>query len=227
MTRGAGHSPSLVADFKWRRGMEREERKDADKRARLFEAAAEEFLRQGAESASFEEIARSAGLTKEEARYGFENREVFRREVLKEVCTRLREALGAFPVPETPGELREQMDECRARISRFFERRPASALLALQALDETDDATVFAAESLKTEMKKLLLQGQKLGLVRKELSADLLVQVICSYTKALSRVVAWQQGSPSRMSPSRARGLVRTVFDMNLRILRPERGTGL
>lgn len=191
------------------------------KRAKLIEAAAEEFVKYGMEELHLKKIAERIGLKKSDVGDLFGQSEISRKEIQWDACNRFLDAIGSLPEAGGVEKYRRTLGECRARITRFFEDSPASALLVLFTMGDTNGETISSARNLKAGMKRLLLQGQKLGLVRQEVSADMMLTVICSYMKAMSQIVAWQHGSPSRMSPPRARGLARTIFDMNMRIMGP------
>ena len=79
----------------------RQERLDDAKRARLMEAAVEEFSERGIEAASYNKIIERSGLSKGTVYYYFDNKEALLYTVLEDIGDRFlaRWGNGNFPKP--------------------------------------------------------------------------------------------------------------------------------
>ena len=81
----------------------RQERLKDDKKARLIEAAIEEFNEHGLQNASYNRIIERSGLSKGAVYYYFENKDALFCTVLEDIGERFLEAIKGLELPETRG----------------------------------------------------------------------------------------------------------------------------
>ena len=151
----------------------RQERLDDAKRARLMEAAVEEFAERGIESASYNKIIERSGLSKGTVYYYFDNKDSLLLTVLDEICERFHRAIGNLDLPDTKEKYWAIAQEYHSRAIRFFFENPrvwrvlswiskyAPNIGGIQLECFRDKSTRF--------MDDLIVRGQEIGAVRNDI----------------------------------------------------------
>ena len=170
----------------------RQERLDDAKRARLMEAAIEEFSERGFEGASYNKIIERSGLSKGTVYYYFDNKDSLLRTVLDEICERFLDAIGDLRLPETPEEYWETDLEYHKRAMRFFLENPSLSrvMFWLSKDDFFSDERLFEAHKRASEsMDKLIARGQEIGAVRSDLPVTTIQRLMHAVGKVLSSAI--------------------------------------
>ncbi|MDR2180858.1 MAG: TetR/AcrR family transcriptional regulator [Synergistaceae bacterium] len=167
----------------------RQERLDDTKRARLIDAAIEEFADHGFDAASYNKIIERSGLSKGTVYYYFDNKDSLLATVLEEICQRFSKAVGDLPLPETKEEYWSTDWEYHRRVGRFFSENPLlGRVMYWLSADEfhLDERLTPAHELAVSFMNKLIARGQELGAVRKDFPLETIERLMHAIGKVLS-----------------------------------------
>ncbi|HIY66517.1 MAG TPA: TetR/AcrR family transcriptional regulator [Candidatus Agrococcus pullicola] len=163
----------------------------ADREARLFRAAAEEFLRYGFETASLNRIISTAEMPKSSFYHYFTDK----RDLHDRMMHALVAAVDEFVRPPDLAELDEEtfwpaMSTLLEGITRMAAERPVTVELArlFHALPEgVDSAADSLREAARAWSDAALRRGTELGVVRADLPSELLAEIVFSILVALDR----------------------------------------
>ncbi|MDR2175471.1 MAG: TetR/AcrR family transcriptional regulator [Synergistaceae bacterium] len=167
----------------------RQERLDDAKRARLIDAAVEEFAERGFDAASYNKIIERSGLSKGTVYYYFDNKDSLLATVLEEINRRFLEAVGELKLPETKEEYWSADWEYHRRVGRFFSENPLlGRVMYWLSADEfhVDKRLIQAHEQASCSMRKLITRGQELGAVRKDFPLETIERLMHAMGKVLS-----------------------------------------
>ena len=210
----------------------RQERLNDAKRARLMEAAMEEFAERGIESASYNKIIERSGLSKGTVYYYFDNKDSLLMTVLDEICAQYSRAMGDLELPDTKEKYWEIAREYHGRAIRFFFENP---LVWRVLLWISKDATNIGEhlESFHSRatrfMDDLIVRGQEIGAVRNDIPLDTAQRLMHALGKVMSAGIMEECGTARcKLSPRGEEEQVRiekfmtTMHDLSKRILTPE-----
>lgn len=206
----------------------RQERLDDAKRARLMEAAVEEFTERGLEAASYNKIIERSGLSKGTVYYYFDNKEALLYTVLEDIGDRFLAAMGEQKLPETREEYRIVDREYHKRAIHFFLENPSLThiLFMLSGRDPRfDERLQRIHEKLSAFMYRLLERGQEIGAVRDDLPLDTIERLMHALGDVLCTLVVgeWKLGVPkdSAKMQAQVKKFVFLIDDLSARILAP------
>lgn len=103
----------------------RQERLKDDKKARLIEAAIEEFNEHGLQNASYNRIIERSGLSKGAVYYYFENKDALFCTVIEDIGERFLDAIKDLEFPETKEGYWDAVLAYRWREVAFFVANPS------------------------------------------------------------------------------------------------------
>ena len=207
---------------------------DDAKRARLMEAAMEEFAERGIESASYNKIIERSGLSKGTVYYYFDNKDSLLLTVLDEICERFHRAIGNLDLPDTKENYWAIAQEYHSRAIRFFLENPVVWRVLLWISKDApnmggqmepfhDKATRF--------MDELIVRGQEIGAVRNDIPLDTVQRLMHALGKTLSAGMLEECEATGSKPPPRSEEekvkikiekFMSTMHDLSRRILTPE-----
>lgn len=167
----------------------RQERLKDDKKARLIEAAIEEFNKHGLQNASYNRIIERSGLSKGAVYYYFENKDALFCTVLEDIGERFLEAIKGLELPETREAYWDAAREHRRREVAFFVANPSFGriLMILSEHDLSfDDPFWRAFERPIRFLSRFIEAGQRLGAVRDDLGAVTIQRLMWAVGKVMN-----------------------------------------
>jgi AcrR family transcriptional regulator len=200
----------------------------ADKRQRIFEAAALEFARRGFEQASLNRIIEAAGISKGAAYYYFDDKADLYATVVREGWrTLLPEGgldltrLDRTSFWPTLRRLNQEMLAAAGQqpwliaVGKLVYGAAPSAKLGKVVADEFAQVMAY--------LSALIARGQEVGAIRADVPATLLVAMVGSAFEAADR---WSIAHAEELGPEGMDRLGGTLFDMIQRFVapRPTRG---
>jgi AcrR family transcriptional regulator len=168
---------------------------EPERREAILSAAADEFAARGYAGASLSRIIDAAGISKGSLYYYFNDKQDLFVTAVEVAMERLLEALGGLSIEDLTATsywntLRELGLRSIALMSRDeWDVRLAMAFPRLRTEPEARDAVRPALEATRTLTTRLLKQGRDLGVVRRDLPLDLLVEVTMAADDAGDRWV--------------------------------------
>lgn len=200
------------------------EKLSAEKRERILEAAGREFAAEGYEKASMNQILSNAGISKGAAYYYFDDKlDLFMTAVTYYTGDLMHEL--AFDInnlnqdtywPTLSKLYRQQFELARRQPWVFSLFKNASAFSA-QSLEQ-ENMTSFD-QDLQTMISTLLIHGQALGLVRRDLHIDLLAALVISLDQAHDQ---WLLSQWPEMQETEVESAVARIINLLQRLLAPE-----
>ena len=160
---------------------------------KIFDAAAEEFSSRGYEAASVNRIIDHAGISKGSLYYYFDDKEDLFATVIERAFNRLKDGAGFVSPDElTADTFWNNFRDLMRRSVDFFQRnewyvRLARSYHQLRATAPTSPATQRVLELGRDYIRTILERGQELGVVRRDLPLELLVEVTMAVDEASSR----------------------------------------
>lgn len=206
----------------------RQERLDDSKRARLIGAAVQEFTERGFEAASYNKIIERSGLSKGVVYYYFDNKEALLRTVLEDACGRFVQNMGFLKLPETQEEYWNIFLEYHRRAIKFFLENPVVTRLMFLEAAHNSKRTLDDVEVHKRAlscMEELLLRGQQLGTVRKDIPVEAIQKLMHAAGDILCSVVMKGHCCGESDEESMQRDITRFIemmHDLSIRVLSPE-----
>jgi AcrR family transcriptional regulator len=209
----------------------RQERLNDAKRTRLIEAAMEEFAEHGFDAASYNKIIERSGLSKGAVYYYFDNKDSLLTTMLEEICRRFLKAVGDMELPETKEEYWPTDWEYHRRVLRFFSENPlvGRVMYWLSADDlHIDERLELAHEQVHCFMKKLIVRGQELGAVRKDLPLETIERLMHATGKVLAADIIGERALVTGIPPRNEEmqfwieKCMNMVHDLGKRMLTPE-----
>jgi AcrR family transcriptional regulator len=200
------------------------DRLSPEKRERILEAAAKSFAASGYENTSFNRILSEAGISKGAAYYYFDDKADLYVTTLRHYMGELLAAIDFDPArltadnywAEVAGLYRQQFTLYAQRPWVMGIARAAGAPLAMDGLAEGPLAEVWAAAM--GLMAGLLQRGHELGMVRSDLPADLLRELLLAVDTAHDR---WLLDRWATMAPEDLSAAAERIADTLRRLLSP------
>ncbi len=196
---------------------------DPERQRQILERAAEEFAAHGYQHASLNHIIEALGLNKGVFYYYFDAKADLFAAVMRMVWDTAMPAdavaLDRLTASTFWPTLRRLLQENHQRMR----EQPwmAGILRLMLAPAATSDADAVIAEQLSQAHawgKQLLLRGQEVGAVRKDLPVDLLLDIVTRADQAADR---WLLAHWDRLSPREREEMGRRTFDLWRRIADP------
>ena len=194
-------------------------------RQRLADAAAREFSERGYHGASLNRILDEVSVSKGQFYYHFRGKAGLLRALIADLLVDLRTTVGAIgPPPTTAEEFWAQLEEGYRKVVDYFLQRPTQATLALvlsQVYNRPEfvrDLADFRSESEAFLLKKVE-EGQRLGAVRTDVPASLLVAASGAVLEATD---VWMAREFASSPPEELTRTCRTVFALIRRMSSPE-----
>ena len=162
------------------------------KRLKLIEAAIDEFNEFGIENASYNRIIERSGLSKGSVYYHFDNKDALLAIVMEEICSRVLQAVPEKNLPQSSADFWQTLWGYRQREFDFFATHVRLGRILIMSLDINGLDNLENPENLCAPLAKLLARqlnlirrGQELGAIRRDLSADLIFNLMKSLDKSL------------------------------------------
>lgn len=200
------------------------DRLSPEKRERILEAAAKSFAASGYENASFNRILSEAGISKGAAYYYFDDKADLYVTTLQHYMGEMLAAIDFDPArltadnywAEVAGLYRQQFSLYAQRPWVMGIAKAAGAPLSMDTLAEGPLAEVWAAAM--GLMAGLLQRGLELGMVRSDLPADLLHELLLAVDTAHDR---WLLDRWAIMAPEDLSAAAERIADTLRRLLSP------
>jgi AcrR family transcriptional regulator len=209
----------------------RQERLDDAKRARLIDAAVEEFAEHGFDAASYNKIIERSGLSKGAVYYYFDNKDSLLTTVLEEICRRFLKVIGGMKLPKTKEEYWSTDWEYHRRVLRFFSENPlVGRVMYWLSADELhiDERLELTHRQVSRFMRQLIVRGQELGAVRKDLPLETIERLMHALGKVLANDIVGERALRTGIPPENGEmqfwieKCMNMVHDLSKRILTPE-----
>ena len=197
----------------------------AERKARLFDSAAEEFAAHGYEGASLNRILRKSGMSKSSLYYYFDDKsDLFVSLVERSIGFLMRE-LGDFePEALSAADYWPEI-EARARAAAEVMNRNtwyvklARMVIRMRGGPRGHARTARLYRAVERFVARTIRHGQGLGVVRGDLPLPLLVHSAMALGEALD---TWLVGHWDEMSPGERLEMVSTNVNLIRRLLVPE-----
>ena len=165
----------------------RQERLDDAKRARLIEAAMEEFAERGIDGASYNRIIERSGLSKGTVYYYFDNKESLLCTMMRSVCETFQNAVGLIELPSAKEKYWDVLWDYNQRAIDFFVENPLEGwVLYMLSTGSLGEAMEAIYEEAMAPVDDLLRRGQELGAVRRDLSLKTIRLLLSAVRRTLS-----------------------------------------
>jgi len=198
------------------------EKLQPSKRARLIEVATAEFAARGFSDASLNEILAASGLGKSSYYYYFVDKEDLFATVVNELY---RSLTSVVPPPKIDAKSANAFWQAieewhlgwlKAIVQRPHAMRIVRAAQTLRRSRSVNESVAFA--QLSEMVRDVIREGQARGFVRKDLAADVLVDLVEAADGALDAALFAEHDDPS---PARLRAHTRLALDTTRRLLSP------
>ena len=207
---------------------------DDAKRARLMDAAIEEFAERGIESASYNKIIERSGLSKGTVYYYFDNKDSLLLTVLDEICDRFNRAMGDLELPDTKEEYWAAVREYDGRAIRFFLENPR--LWRVVSWISKDAPLIEQLQAVRGRvtrfMDDLIVRGREIGTVRDDIPLEIVQRLMHELGKVLAAGMQEESETGSELPSQSGRGcekeqvkieeFIATMHDLSKRILTPK-----
>jgi AcrR family transcriptional regulator len=190
---------------------------EPERREAILAAAADEFAARGYAGAALSRIIDAAGISKGSLYYYFNDKQDLFVTAVEVAMDRLLEAVGGLAIEDLTATsywetLRQMALRSIALMSRDeWDVRLAMAFPRLRTEPEARDAVRPALEATRTLTTRLLKQGRELGVVRRDLPLELLVEVTMAADDAGDR---WLIEHRSQYDADALRRLVEARIDL-------------
>lgn len=190
---------------------------EPERREAILAAAADEFAARGYAGASLSRIIDAADISKGSLYYYFNDKQDLFVTAVEVAMERLLEAVGGLAIEDlTATSYWETLRQLGLRSIALMSRdewdvRLAMAFPRLRTEPEARDAVRPALEATRTLTTRLLKQGRDLGVVRRDLPLDLLVEVTMAADDAGDR---WLIAHRSEYEGDALRRLVEARIDL-------------
>jgi len=196
---------------------------DPDRREQLLDTAAREFADNGYESASLQRVIEKAGISKGSLYYYFENKADLFTSVLSKL-TRALMAKYAFDIKTlTAEDYWQRIEDTVHSLVRVIFEQPLvlGVLRAWYSLPPSARGEPLVASmygSMRGWIGELVVHGQRLGVVRTDLPASLLVEVLLAAGEAIDR---WGLAHMDQLSTDDMSDVTNKTMDMFRRMAMP------
>ena len=158
---------------------------DPDRRKKILDAARTEFILSGYDGASLNDIIREAEISKGSLYYYFEDKADLYITVLNHVMEKAQQKVGGIAVGEFTDDFWVDIKNfCKSVIEFTLENpdiiRLARGLQSLLLTDSTNESVKEFYEAGKAKTAEILIRGQEIGVVRKDIPLELLTNIVYS-----------------------------------------------
>ena len=179
------------------------EKLDNDTQRRVLEAAAEEFAQHGYQAASLNQILVAAGMSKGSFYYYFENKADLYLSVLRDITQTVLATMDYSPDQAFHGDYWDLHEEFARRKVAFTFAHPRLARLLVEfiRIARRPDAPTPLKDYFEETRRittEFYRKGQDLGVVRRDLPLDLLINLVYAIGDTLSEGLATQIEALSR-----------------------------
>jgi len=190
-----------------------------------MDSAIKEFAERGFENASYNKIIERSGLSKGTVYYYFANKESLLRMALNEIVEQFISISDGLDLPETTEEFWKIDSEYRGRVMNFILESPyQNSLYILFSNDQRINSEISdIIEKMFCFRNKLIERGQSLGVVRSDMSVEVISMIIHEIGKVLSASMIKNTGGCENESQMRddVKKFVEMMRDLSVRILTP------
>ena len=163
---------------------------DPERRESILMAAQAEFTMNGYEQASLNTIIREAGISKGSLYYYFEDKTDLYITVLGHVMIDLQQAVGGIGVGEFTDDFWADIENYTRKCLRLIKENPdfvrlARGLFRLISSGNIPESVADVFNDWKAVMTGIVIRGQEIGEVRKDIPLDLLVNILWSIGEAV------------------------------------------
>ncbi len=166
---------------------------DAERRERILDAAADQFLDRGYDGASINRIIEEAGISKGALYYYFDDKEDLFATVIEQASSRLTVGMGMPPADDLTAEtFWNTFRDLMRRSVEFLKTNERYVRLArtfwqLRLKTPSSLATRRILDASRVQVRTILARGQDLEVVRTDLPLALLVEVALAVDEAGDR----------------------------------------
>lgn len=165
---------------------------DADKQQRILEVALNEFVERGFEDASLNRIIEAAGISKGAMYYYFDDKADLFSTVFIKVMNDLMERFDPHPEELDETTFWPYLSHLMHEGTELMQRDPRLVALGRVYYSLTAEMRERGplAENLKEMLnwpRRLIIHGQKLGLVRRDLPVEVLLELLVAVDQVLDR----------------------------------------
>jgi AcrR family transcriptional regulator len=166
----------------------RQERISNDKKNLLMDSAIKEFSERGYENASYNKIIERSGLSKGTVYYYFENKDSLFKMALNKIMEQFISISDGLDLPETKEEFWEIDSEYHRRIMKFLCESPYSGFIHVLFSNnqKINSEMPEFVEQVLSFRRKLIERGQGLGVVRSDMPAETISNIMQEIGRALS-----------------------------------------
>lgn len=197
------------------------EKLDPELRARLLQAAAQEFSSSSYDSASLNRIIEQAGISKGSLYYYFDDKEDLFRAVLSYLEECSEGLFTAVPSDLTAENFWQRMDDFSHRAVQVVQKYPwiIGFLRMLHAAVEhppTQGPLRDWCDRIRKLREDIMLRGLELGVIRKDMPMELLMSILNAAETTMYR---WMAAHWDEMTDGRRRELGALMPDLFRRIM--------
>ena len=179
---------------------------DPERRRKILDAAQVEFSQNGFGKASLNRIIEAAGISKGSLYYYFEDKTDLYLTVLENVVLKVFNKLGGIAAGEFTDDFWSDWENYCKKTAHFSYENPdiVSLYRELLHLSRNQDMSHAVNEFInkgKVVFTEIIQHGQEIGAVRKDISLDLLVNILFSMGEAIDywMIERWDEFSPEEI----------------------------
>jgi AcrR family transcriptional regulator len=167
------------------------ERLDPDKKKAILDAAAEEFAEHGFANASFNRIIEKTGVSKGAIYYYFDDKEDLYLTIVAAFQAQLLEVLGEFGEVPDVDSFWAELEEVFRRAGQLKSESPNPVKVGVSMLKGVLTGELPHSmlddlyDNIATYLRHVMLQGQKVGAVRRDLPLGLLMALIMGMSEGM------------------------------------------
>ncbi len=195
-----------------------------DRKQLILQAAAAEFAERGFDSASYNRVIKTSGVSKGAMYYYFDDKRDLYLTVLRDAEQRATDAVGPLGDFDDANSFWDALSDLYHRVTVFFAGEPLAAGLIKTAYSGgpvTDAAYGEFIERASKKFEEVLAEGVRIGAVRSDIPLDLLLAVTLATGEAMDR---WALSNLDRLSDLGAGGISEVatrLVEMHLRLIAP------
>jgi AcrR family transcriptional regulator len=188
---------------------------DRDRKSAIISSARSEFAASGFERASLNTIAREADISKGSLYYYFEDKLDLYMTVLTLLMDEMMEAVGGFMKGEITGDFWEAMFDMYDHALRYMYEHPDIIGFGREVRHLVSSGVMHSAfadysrESYNIILN-IMLRGQEMGAVRKDVPIDLLVHAVYYMDEGMD---IWMLGHWEELSEDERKRFIRLYVD--------------
>jgi len=190
----------------------------------ILEAAATEFAERGFDSASYNRIIQTSGVSKGAMYYYFDDKRDLYLTVLRAAEQRATDAIGPLGDFDDANSFWDALGALYRRVTVFFAAEPLAAGLIKTAYSGgpvADAAYREFIERMSKRFEQVLARGVGVGAVRSDLPLDLLLEVSLATGEAMDRWALTHLDRLAELGPDGFGEVAERLTDMHLRLIAP------